>query len=69
MAPPAEPLELLPEVPITPSAEEWRAMSPEARLAFHEKVIAALSDPRLTMGDGRPHHNAKRRATDRPPAF
>jgi len=65
MAPPAEELDEPPPPPVTPSVEAWRAMSPEARMRFHEEVIAALSDPRLTMGDGRPHFNAKRRATDR----
>lgn len=40
-------------------------MSAADRQRFLEETIDALSDPRLTMGDGRPHHNAKRRATDR----
>ncbi|MRG95189.1 Uma2 family endonuclease [Polyangium spumosum] len=66
MAPPAEkPEDVLPEPPVTPSEEAWRGMTPEARHKFLVEVIDALSDPRLTMGDGRPHFNAKRRATDR----
>jgi Uma2 family endonuclease len=64
MAKPADEREP-PPPPVTPSVEAWRAMSPEARARFLEEVVAALSDPRLTMGDGRPHFNAKRRATDR----
>jgi len=65
MAPPAEKREPLPELPITPSVEEWRTMTPEARRKHIVSVNEALSDPRLTMGDGRPHVQAKRRATDR----
>ncbi|MDC0741925.1 Uma2 family endonuclease [Polyangium mundeleinium] len=66
MAPPAEKSdEALPEPPVTPSADEWRVMSPEARERFLVEVIDALSDPRLTMGNGQPHNLAKRRATDR----
>jgi len=65
MAPPAEKIESLPLPPITPSVEEWRAMSPEARLKHILAVQEALSDRRLAIGDGRPHFQAKRRATDR----
>jgi len=66
MAPPAEkPDDALPEPPVTPSAEVWRAMTPEARERFLVEVIDAFSDPRLTMGNGQPHNLAKRRATER----
>ncbi|MDI1446571.1 Uma2 family endonuclease [Polyangium sp. 6x1] len=66
MAPPAEKSDApLPEPPVTPSAEAWRAMTPDARHKFLVEVIDALSDPRLTMGNGQPHNLAKRRATDR----
>ncbi|MDI1429379.1 Uma2 family endonuclease [Polyangium sorediatum] len=40
-------------------------MTPDARHKFLVEVIDALSDPRLTMGNGQPHNLAKRRATDR----
>jgi len=55
----------LPKPPVTPTVEVWRAMTPEARDRFLVEVVEAFDDPRLTSGDGCPHHLAKRRATDR----
>jgi Uma2 family endonuclease len=56
-----EPLAGLPTVP---SVEAWRAMTPEQRLDFQLRVNDALSDPALTMSEGRPHKKAKSRAID-----
>lgn len=39
-------------------------MSPEARERFVTQVNMALSDPRLTMSEGRPHFAAKVQTTD-----
>ncbi len=43
------------EIPVTPSVEGWRAMSPRARQAHHEAVIAALQREAELMPEGRPH--------------
>ena len=51
-------------IPIGPSVEEWRAMTPAARERFLVNVNEALSDPQNTMGEGRPHKKAKTRALD-----
>ena len=51
-------------VPVGPSVETWRAMTPAARDAFLDEVNAALSDPRDAMSEGRPHKKAKTRAID-----
>jgi len=51
-------------IPVGPSLEVWAAMSPEARDAFLLQVLDALSDPRDTMSEGRPHKQAKVRAVD-----
>ncbi len=51
-------------IPIGPTVEEWRALSPEERERFLVKVNDALSDPRSLMTEGRPHKKAKTRALD-----
>lgn len=42
----APPLEAPPSLPVGPSAEEWRAMMPEARERFLLTVVDALADVR-----------------------
>jgi Uma2 family endonuclease len=39
-------------------------MTPEAKMAFLEQVLAVHSDPRDAMAEGRPHRRAKGRALD-----
>ena len=51
-------------IPIGPTAEEWRAMTPDERQRFLVNVNEALSDPQNTMGEGRPHKKVKTRALD-----
>jgi Uma2 family endonuclease len=51
-------------VPIGPTAEAWRAMTPAARERFLVEVNDALSDPRDTMTEGRPHKKAKARIVE-----
>jgi Uma2 family endonuclease len=55
-----------PEAPviIAPTEEAWRAMSPAERERFLIQVNDALSDPYLTMSEGRPHKKAKTRVVD-----
>ena len=60
--PPASPP--LRSIPIGPSIEVWRAMTPAERERFLIQVNDALSDPRSTMSEGRPHKKAKTRALD-----
>ncbi len=65
MAPPLKAPPSLPaSIPVGPSAEEWRAMTPEARERFLLTVVDALSDVRIVMSEGRPHKKAKARAAD-----
>jgi len=65
MAPPLTAMEPpLDELPIAPSVEEWRALSPADRLSFLETVFDALSDPRRVMSEGQQHKKAKSRALD-----
>jgi Uma2 family endonuclease len=52
------------ELPTVPSAETWRAMTPEARLRFQVEVNAALSGPADLMSEGQPHKKAKSRTLD-----
>ncbi len=54
---------LLP-VPVTPTEECWRAMTPAERERFIIAVNEALSDPLISMSEGRPHKKAKSRALD-----
>lgn len=51
-------------LPIAPSLEVWRAMTPEERDRFLVDANEASSDPRNTMGEGRPHKKVKTRALD-----
>jgi Uma2 family endonuclease len=51
-------------IPVGPSLEEWRALTPAERESFLVKVLDALSDPRSAMTEGRPHKKAKTRALD-----
>ncbi|MBK9264762.1 MAG: Uma2 family endonuclease [Polyangiaceae bacterium] len=51
-------------VPIAPSEERWRQMTKEEREQFIVSVNEALSDPLITMSEGRPHKKAKSRAID-----
>lgn len=58
-------LELTPRpVPKAPSEERWRQMSKDERERFIVSVNEALSDPLVTMSEGRPHKKAKSRALD-----
>ena len=50
---------LSPEIPITPSAEDWAALSPRAQEQHLERVIAALQAQAEAMSEGRPHFRAK----------
>ncbi|MEZ4293577.1 MAG: Uma2 family endonuclease [Polyangiaceae bacterium] len=51
-------------IPTTPTAEEWRAMSPSARESFQLRAIEALNAAADLMGEGRPHQKAKSRTID-----
>jgi hypothetical protein len=51
-------------VPVAPTEEEWRAMTPAERERFIISVNIALSDPAIAMSEGRPHKKAKSRALD-----
>src|SRR6185503_7531568 len=51
-------------LPIGPTEEAWRAMTPAERERLLVKVLDALSDPRSAMSEGRPHKKAKTRALD-----
>lgn len=59
-----EPLPPPRPVPVTPSEDQWRAMTPAEREAFIVAVNEALSDPVITMSEGRPHKKAKSKALD-----
>jgi acyl-CoA reductase-like NAD-dependent aldehyde dehydrogenase len=48
-------------VPVAPTAEQWRAMSPDERERLLIEILDALSDPRGAMAEGRPHKKAKGR--------
>ncbi len=50
---------------IAPSIEAWKAMSPGEREGYLVQVNDALSDPQMTMSEGRPHKKAKTRTLDR----
>lgn len=51
-------------LPVAPSVEAWRAMSAAERERFLIQVNDSLSDPYVTMSEGRPHKKAKSRAVD-----
>lgn len=50
--------------PVAPTLEAWRAMTLEQREQFLVAANEATSDPKNTMGEGRPHKKAKTRALD-----
>ncbi len=54
-----------PELPVVLSAEEWRALSEEARQRYVEQSIAALEEQADLMAESRPHTRAKSTALDR----
>jgi Uma2 family endonuclease len=65
MATPLADPELTPRpVPVTPTEDRWRAMTPAERERFIVSVNEALSDPLIFMSEGRPHKKAKSRAID-----
>ncbi len=66
MAPVARPpaTDLPESFPIGPSVEAWRAMTPEARMAFVVEVNTALTEAARAMSEGQPHRKAKSRAVD-----
>lgn len=51
-----------PVIPVTPSAEEWRAMSPARREAFVQAAMDALNQELELAPEGRPHSVAKMKA-------
>src|SRR4051794_9489038 len=51
-------------LPTVPTAEAWRAMTPDERVRFQVEVNAALSDAADLMGEGQPHRKAKSRTLD-----
>ena len=51
-------------LPIAPTEEAWRAMSPAERERFLVHVLDVLSDPWVTMSEGRPHKKSKTRSID-----
>jgi hypothetical protein len=53
-----------PAIPIAPTLDEWRAMTPEAREEFLEAVIEFFDDPKWSGGEGRPHKHAINRSRD-----
>jgi Uma2 family endonuclease len=60
----ATPLPAPRPVPVTPTVERWRAMTPREREQFMVDVNEALSDPLIVMSEGRPHKKAKSKAID-----
>ena len=56
------PLPLESDVPITPSAEAWLAMSEAARDRFVEEASLALEREAALMPEGFPHFYNKNRA-------
>lgn len=50
---------ILDEIPVTPSLEAWRAMSPAAREAHILEVTAALEHEKLHCGEGLRHFRTK----------
>ncbi len=63
MSPPAA-QPVAPPIPVAPSEERWREMTPAQREQFVVQVNVALSDPLNVMSEGRPHKKAKSRALD-----
>ncbi len=56
--------ETSPALPVAPTEEVWRAMSPDERERFLIQVNDALSDPVRVMTEGRPHQRVKSRVVD-----
>ena len=56
---PVPALDLLPDLPITPSDEAWRALSAAEQARFVEQVISALQREEAWMSEGTPHFRAK----------
>lgn len=56
--------ESVPPLPVAPTIEAWRAMTPQQRESFLVSAIEASSHPLRMMGEGRPHKKAKTRALD-----
>jgi Uma2 family endonuclease len=52
------------EIPVGPSLDAWRAMTPRAREGFLVAMNEALTEADELMGEGRPHKQAKSRAID-----
>lgn len=48
-----------PDLPLTPSAEDWLAMSRQDRDRFIEQVTAAMQREEAYLSEGRPHFRAK----------
>ncbi len=57
--------EEVPPLPVAPSEEAWRAMTPAQRQAFVEETLSAIDDQADFMSEGRPHAHAKNKATDK----
>jgi Uma2 family endonuclease len=51
-------------IPIAPTEEQWRAMSPAEREKVQVAVNEALTDQERLMPEGQPHKKAKSRAMD-----
>ena len=64
MAFPADKPEPPVSIPVTPTVEVWRRMTPTEKLDFQLQAIDALNATADLMGEGRPHKNAKTRTMD-----
>ena len=51
-------------IPVAPTEDAWRAMSPAERERLLDKILDVLSDPRAAMSEGRPHKKAKTKTLD-----
>jgi Uma2 family endonuclease len=51
-------------IPVAPTEDEWRAMTPDQRARLLDEILDMLSDPRAAMSEGRPHKKAKTRSLD-----
>ena len=51
-------------IPVGPSVEKWKAMTPAERDRFLVEVIAAFDVPIEVMSEGRPHRRVKSEAQD-----
>lgn len=51
-------------LPTVPTAEAWRAMTPDERLRLQVEINAAVSGPADAMAEGQPHRRAKSRTLD-----